>query len=94
MIDLVVFPIISVQNKRGNIVYNSMYKIETNLRFFPCNFCTEWYNYLVHHQYTHLRLILGITMCVWVRSGSVVECLTRDGGAAGSGLTSVTVLCP
>ena len=28
------------------------------------------------------------------RSGSVVECLTRDLGAAGSSLTSVTVLYP
>ena len=28
------------------------------------------------------------------RSGSVVECLTQDRGAAGSNLTSVTVLCP
>ena len=27
-------------------------------------------------------------------TGSVVECLTRDRGAAGSSLTSVTVLCP
>ena len=27
-------------------------------------------------------------------SGSVVECLTRDRGAAGSGLTGATVLCP
>ena len=27
-------------------------------------------------------------------SGSVVECLTRDRGAAGSSLTSVTALCP
>ena len=26
--------------------------------------------------------------------GSVVECLTRDRGAAGSSLTGVTVLCP
>ena len=26
--------------------------------------------------------------------GSVVECLTRDRGAAGSSLTCVTVLCP
>ena len=29
----------------------------------------------------------------WERSGSVVECLTRDRGAAGSSLTGVTVLC-
>ena len=28
------------------------------------------------------------------RSGSVVECLTRDGRAAGSSLTGVTGLCP
>ena len=28
------------------------------------------------------------------RSGSVVECLTRDQRAAGSSLTSVTALCP
>ena len=27
-------------------------------------------------------------------SGSVVECLTRDRGAAGSSLTGVTALCP
>ena len=27
-------------------------------------------------------------------SGSVVECLTPDRGAAGSSLTSITVLCP
>ena len=30
----------------------------------------------------------------WERSGSVVECLTRDRGAAGSSLTGVTALCP
>ena len=28
------------------------------------------------------------------RSGSVVECLTRDRGAAGSNLTGVAALCP
>ena len=28
------------------------------------------------------------------RSGSVVECLTRDRGAAGLSLTGITVLCP
>ena len=28
------------------------------------------------------------------RSGSVVECFTRDSGATGSSLTGVTVLCP
>ena len=28
------------------------------------------------------------------RSGSVVECLTQDRGAAGSSLTGVTALCP
>ena len=34
-------------------------------------------------------------MCMYVeRSGSVVECLTRDRRAAGSSLTGVTALCP
>ena len=28
------------------------------------------------------------------RSGSVVECLTQDRGAAGLSLTGITVLCP
>ena len=28
------------------------------------------------------------------RSGSVVECLTRDRGAAGLSITGVTALCP
>ena len=34
-------------------------------------------------------------VCMYVkRSGSVVECLTRDRRAAGSSLTGVTALCP
>ena len=28
------------------------------------------------------------------RSGSIVECLTQDGGAVGSSLTGITALCP
>ena len=47
-------------------------------------------------------LILSNTVCLNAeksfpfgeRSGSVVECLTRDRGAAGSSLTGVTALCP
>ena len=31
---------------------------------------------------------------LWERSGSLVECLTRDRGASGSSLTGVTALCP
>ena len=31
---------------------------------------------------------------IWERSGSVLECLTRDRGAVGLSLTGVTVLCP
>ena len=48
-----------------------------------------------------IRNILKIVMfvikkmkLVWERSGSVVECLTRDRRAAGSSLTGVTALCP
>ena len=33
-------------------------------------------------------------MYVKDRSGSVIDCLTPDRGAAGSSLTSITVLCP
>ena len=33
-------------------------------------------------------------MTIRERSGSVVECLTRDRRAAGSSLTGVTALCP
>ena len=41
------------------------------------------------------KLALSITVVIndyRERSGSVVECLTRDRGAAGSSLTGVTVL--
>ena len=44
---------------------------------------------------------LFISKCLFIlfeiireRSGSVVECLTRDRRAAGSSLTGVTALCP
>ena len=30
----------------------------------------------------------------WERSGSVVECMAQERGAAGSSLTSITALCP
>ena len=38
--------------------------------------------------------ILMTETCLWERSGSVVECLTRDRRAAGSSLTRVTGLWP
>ena len=37
---------------------------------------------------------LMVYIWIWENSGSVVECLTRDRGAAGLSLTSVTVLLP
>ena len=43
---------------------------------------------------TQLAAILDAIFNLWERSGSVVECLTRDRRAAGSSLTGVTVLCP
>ena len=42
----------------------------------------------IRHDHIHLDRIVN------ERSGSVVECLTRDRGAAGSSLTGVTALCP
>ena len=32
-----------------------------------------------------------LTLCLWERTGSVVECLTQDLGAVGSSLTGVAV---
>ena len=43
---------------------------------------------------SRLSCFLVCTSCGRERSGSVVECLTRDRGAAGSSLTGVTALCP
>ena len=40
------------------------------------------------------QYILPRTWSIRERSGSVVECLTRNRGAASSSLTSVTALCP
>ena len=39
-----------------------------------------------------LAKIVPVTTVVWEHSGSVVECFTRDRGAAGSSLTGVTAL--
>ena len=42
-----------------------------------------------------VRACVCVCVCVCVyRSGSVVECLTRDPRVAGSSLTGVTALCP
>ena len=37
--------------------------------------------------------VLCVYMPAWERSGSVVDCLTQDQGAAGLSLTGVTALC-
>ena len=53
-----------------------------------------------HGQLLKMLITLEHMVCfhkillIWERSDSVVECLTRDRGAAGSSLASVTVLCP
>ena len=38
------------------------------------------------------HVLLNLLNKLWERSGSVVQCLTRDGGAAGSSLTGVTAV--
>ena len=54
-----------------------------------------------HHVTLHIQELLGAFFkhkmryfMVMEHSGWVVECLTRDRGAAGSSLSCVTVLCP
>ena len=39
-----------------------------------------------------LIFLFGLTILTWERSGSVIECLTQDRGAAGLSLTGVTAL--
>ena len=64
------------------------------------------YFYVLHSSLILIQIFVGfqILACIykqsgkqcrsWEHSGSVVECLTRDRGAAGLSLTSVTALCP
>ena len=47
----------------------------------------------IYHIY-HSHFYVAIGKKSWERSGSVVECLTRDRRAVGSSLTGVTALCP
>ena len=56
---------------------------------------------IVFTSFKHPKLPISIKIPVSLlqivyreRSGSVVECLTRDWGTAGSSLTGVTALCP
>ena len=44
--------------------------------------------------YIHFKVLFLLQRQLRERSGSVVECLTRDRRAVGSSLTSVTALCP
>ena len=56
---------------------------------------TEWMNFwiIILYEFMLLRNHV-IKKASRERSGSVVECLTQDQGAASSSLTDVTVLCP
>ena len=54
-----------------------------------------WYpNFQLYILYSVNFGINIFTRCGKERSGSVVECLTRDRKATGSSLTGVTALCP
>ena len=48
-----------------------------------------------NHGWMHKQWgLISLYYMYWERSDSVVECLTRDRGAAGSSLTGFTALCP
>ena len=47
-----------------------------------------------YHECVHGSFSLNLQVVIGERSGSVVECLTRDQGTAGSSLTGVTAFCP
>ena len=53
--------------------------------------CFGYYTQIIFVSFS--RFYVFITIKVRERSGSVVECLTRNRGAAGSSLTCVTALC-
>ena len=55
---------------------------------------TQLQRLLLAHTLFKDTKFVGFFFVFWERSGSVVVCLTWDGGAAGSSLTSVTALCP
>ena len=53
--------------------------------------CFGYYTQIIFVSF--IRFYVFITIKVRERSGSVVECMTRNRGAAGSSLTCVTALC-
>ena len=60
---------------------------------------TEIHHNLENSTYDLLKYKMGnpiliVSMCTGASSGSVVECLSRDQGVAGSSLTVGKVLCP
>ena len=56
--------------------------------------CTKLPSYQMRQIPVHAKYLDLITKLSGERSGSVVECLTRDRGAAGLSLTGVIALCP
>ena len=74
--------------------------LSTSLKSFAFVFCylLQVHLYLLSlvclYPYKSTVLFVGHRQTVRERSGSVVECLTRDRRAAGSSLTGVTALCP
>ena len=58
----------------------------------PKNSCINTYSYSCLNPLSNENPCLNQE--IWERSGSVVDCLSRDRGAAGSSLTGVTALYP
>ena len=76
-------------------------------QFLVAGFMCKYYKLGIFHEILFSRIGLKdifatfklrykgmIYLYQWERSGSLVECLTRDPRAACSSLTGVTVLCP
>ena len=80
-------------DNKGNII--TVGKIPfTNQLFLPHLFIRDTDNSKSKLYRNNDNLTKGLQIYEWERSGSVVECLTRDRRAAGSSLTGVTALCP
>ena len=75
----------------GILIFPPLIKLKKNLfKLDPL-----WQNFLDPRMHAMVVCtLISNTKCTGERSGSVVECLTRDRTAAGSSLTGVTALCP
>ena len=79
--------------RQYNIHCNLPVSMKNSMHLLTICSCLMFHALLIFSKFKILKIILlGIPSACRERSGSVVECLTRDRRAAGSSLTDVTAL--